>query len=1104
MNCNRCIATFCCGLILTDTLAQQNYVRVHSFLDATGDESRALVSTVFYDGLGRERWTVSGSSSVGGESVSTRTDYDRRGNMWHKWLPVPGDITETADYESISRNLYGGDEIAFSTVKYEGSGRNRPISENGPGRHWSGHDLTTQYFRNDAEGQRSCRIIMADVNSGCVTVGNYYAIGALAVVGVTDADGMYTLTFTNRDGKVVLERRIGSDGLKTDTRFVYDLRGDLRYAITPEGCRLLPESGVVNAGILYDYAQAFAYDFRHRCISFKLPGCEPNEYIYDKMGNIILSANAEQRAAGQWTVTKYDYQMRPAVRGISTFPANISRDVLQAQYDNIEMVESFIADSNTMEFELQYTNKHGPANFTPYEAWYYDNYDFMTGSAKAMRPDFETSDDGVAYTAIGLCTGKAFLDATNKCYYRATKYDGNSNVTRTSQWDCFLNMERYTTETAYSFINQPLYTVETLEDMFEGEVMSRRIAIHEYGYDAMGRPISEMISVDGGAPLPVCMTSYDAIGRVSQRRLGATKVNYEYDIRQHTKSIASSVYTETVSYEGTTDSQPMSYNYVNHITDTWSQDIPVSVSNACHYDGLGRLCSVVDVDNGMAERLDVDLNANVVGVRRMYRGVLVQDAVIDMQGSLPIMVRDVSAPYFTDAVGRFAAGDYSMSYDRCGRLVADGTRSITSVSYHPWRNLPRRMSMANGDWIQSEYLPDGSLLSRIFNTRRIVTITTTSAAGDTTVRNVNRDLRMTRTYRGSFEIASGNVPMTRINTTTGYYDYTDGRMYYYITNRQGSIMAVVDDTGQTVQRTGFYPSGTPYILPTDYDRAIGASTSGASINLTPSTDHLHCGNRWIAHSGLNRYDNTARLHDPILCRFDSPDPLSGKYLGFNPWTHCASNPANATDPDGRIVMATLSDAQMAILNTVPCETWNYVKFDKDGYLNTELLNQCLSDSQNFSDLVALANSKIVISVEVTDVTFYKDKQGNFATLKFSPVYPDEFEDPVDITTSYVPTTGEIGHGGKTVFPTTGENYNSVNSHLYVFLNPAFSEEGRAQMFSHEGFGHALFYIKNPYDLNGARHKTSQGTQKELNHKLMEHVINAMNETHLNYKKSHGK
>lgn len=56
--------------------------------------------------------------------------------------------------------------------------------------------------------------------------------------------------------------------------------------------------------------------------------------------------------------------------------------------------------------------------------------------------------------------------------------------------------------------------------------------------------------------------------------------------------------------------------------------------------------------------------------------------------------------------------------------------------------------------------------------------------------------------------------------------------------------------------------------------------------------------------------------------------------------------------------------------------------------------------------------------------------------------------------------GELGHGGKTVFPTIGEEYNSLKgANIYVFINKTFSKEGQAQMFAHEGYGQVVVLHK---------------------------------------------
>ena len=97
-----------------------------------------------------------------------------------------------------------------------------------------------------------------------------------------------------------------------------------------------------------------------------------------------------------------------------------------------------------------------------------------------------------------------------------------------------------------------------------------------------------------------------------------------------------------------------------------------------------------------------------------------------------------------------------------------------------------------------------------------------------------------------------------------------------------------------------------------------------STKIDAKTDQLHIGNRWIGHKDLDLYDNTARMHDPLLAqlpqffvlthtatrtgfhltcarhsrptlaknfdelasaRFHTVDPLWSDYPGQSPWSH---------------------------------------------------------------------------------------------------------------------------------------------------------------------------------------------------------------------------
>ena len=214
-----------------------------------------------------------------------------------------------------------------------------------------------------------------------------------------------------------------------------------------------------------------------------------------------------------------------------------------------------------------------------------------------------------------------------------------------------------------------------------------------------------------------------------------------------------------------------------------------------------------------------------------------------------------------------------------------------SITYQKYIDRPDRITMDNGDYTISSYLPDGTLTKRSFTSKRIETVTKVNAKGDTIISRRDKSTVNAHSYAGSFWTLSGATTGRRVLTPAGYVDLTTGHRYWYLTNRQGSTMAVVDETGAVVQRNGYYPSGTPFVLPSEVGSAQAPS-------MTAVADQLHIGNRWLGHSGLDMYDNAARLHDPLLMRYASPDPLYGKNPDTSPWTHCAANPLNAIDPLG--------------------------------------------------------------------------------------------------------------------------------------------------------------------------------------------------------------
>ena len=105
---------------------------------------------------------------------------------------------------------------------------------------------------------------------------------------------------------------------------------------------------------------------------------------------------------------------------------------------------------------------------------------------------------------------------------------------------------------------------------------------------------------------------------------------------------------------------------------------------------------------------------------------------------------------------------------------------------------------------------------------------------------------------------------------------------YYVRDYLGSTRAVIDEEGNVLQSTAYYPSGVP-LTPNE---------------LTPQTIKLHTGKDFFNLQGAGWYDNQARYYDCLIPTFKSIDPLAEKYPWLSPYNHCANNPLKFVDLKG--------------------------------------------------------------------------------------------------------------------------------------------------------------------------------------------------------------
>ena len=113
--------------------------------------------------------------------------------------------------------------------------------------------------------------------------------------------------------------------------------------------------------------------------------------------------------------------------------------------------------------------------------------------------------------------------------------------------------------------------------------------------------------------------------------------------------------------------------------------------------------------------------------------------------------------------------------------------------------------------------------------------------------------------------------------------YADGKYHYYIRDYQGNNVAVVTRTNNVadvVSATLMYPFG------------------GELTELHATDRYRFGGKEYDTMNGLNAYDFSARILDPVLCQFTSADPLAERYCSHSPYLYCAGNPVLFIDPTG--------------------------------------------------------------------------------------------------------------------------------------------------------------------------------------------------------------
>ena len=867
----------------------------------------------YYDGLGRPIETVQRGITPQKKDLVNTTIYDGIGREYQHWNPAPsandnGTYMDINTFQATQKTFYN-DVNPYRQTNYEPSPLNRIKEQYRAGAAWytNSKKVTTAYGANTLN-EVACFTVTNFTTSGQLQRTGYYATNTLYKTMVTDEDGKSVTEFKDKQGRVLMKR----SSTNVDTYFVYNDLDQLCYVLPPLAADGLkdPVTYADDNDYLKKYGYLYKYDERGNCIYKKLPGCTPIYMIYDKANQLVLSQDGNQRKRlsanqMQWTVTKYDALGRVIFTGT----------MYRSETDTLQLYASIRSTLKTQQItESTLTTGIGyTANFfntaSALTVNYYDNYDgflnLLSSDAKTQLTYVDVTGYDKRYPAFepwngqyGNCTGLLtgartyLLDNSGNYTAAAMYYDYRGRIIQTRATN---HLNGY--EISYSALNFSGNPVKILKTHSINGTTPSVTELLTYTYDHAQRPLTTSHSLNNATAVVIASNAYDQLGRLAGKAChnAAESTNYTYNIQNWLTSITNSSWKEEVFYQDAPDN-PM-YNG-NIAQSTWTYNRRPHRGYKYTYDDLNRL---TQADYGEQSGLSVkqhlqdeyfsyDKMGNIKTIQRKSVGRLIDNLSFEYNGNQLKKVDDAGengAWYGETAYTNYSYTALSdFSYDANGNMTSDLDKDIVTIKYNVL-NLPEIIQFKNGNPMLNLYDAGGRKLRTKYYTLYSPVLMPVGATR-TDYSSSNSSQRIDD-YMGNmlYEGASSEAyhPLTKILTPEGYIDYTDRHYCYFKKDHLGSIREVGKHIGAdrvVVQKTQYYPSGTPYWE--------GFKSGEQPFKFT--------GKELITMHGLNWQDYGARWLDNVKMQWTSVDPLAEKYYDVSPYVYCGNNPVRMVDPDG--------------------------------------------------------------------------------------------------------------------------------------------------------------------------------------------------------------
>ena len=212
----------------------------------------------------------------------------------------------------------------------------------------------------------------------------------------------------------------------------------------------------------------------------------------------------------------------------------------------------------------------------------------------------------------------------------------------------------------------------------------------------------------------------------------------------------------------------------------------------------------------------------------------------------------------------FAVGKkISYSYDNNGNTVQDGLKGL-QISYNIL-NLPQTVTQSGTTKATYGWFADGSKYS----------VQDAQGNGYCYIGSLIYSTTAGAAVLESTDFSGGRIVLSG-NTQTIHYHHKD---------HLGSVRAITDGSGSTIEQNAYYPFG-------------GRHNFGQTYAQIASNRYKFNGKELQTTGNLGLLDYGARMYDAKIARWLVQDPLAEKLYSVTPYRFSLNNPTNIVDPDG--------------------------------------------------------------------------------------------------------------------------------------------------------------------------------------------------------------